>query len=409
MNRKIMQYAPFLSAAFLDYLNIVVSLVVFPVLLADSQYKLLSEQTTHAYGTLFVGFVLTAYYAGQFFMSPLWGQISDSYGRRFTMIITLSGAAVSLFLTALAIHYANVWLLFASRFCAGLFAANVAIAQSFMADVSDDTNADKVSNMSIVEIAVACGFIGGGLLGGQYTNALLGVAHNLAIPFLILGGLTVLNLLFVAYQLFRDRPKKPVKRKKFFITFGHLGQMFHYPKLRSIFAAASLFIFGWTFSTQFFSTYLLKVFNYGADKIGSMFVYAGVMYLLLQLFLVRPLSRVAAPRTIVLSALPLLAFLSLAVFMPPTTIGLYIFIVFYIGCIASILPNMMAIISNSVDDDKQGKGIAMIWAMQALVTVLGTFFGGFLAMLNPALPVGVAGFMIFSSWLLYLAATKRKR
>lgn len=95
--------------------------------------------------------------------------------------------------------------------------------------------------------------------------------------------------------------------------------------------------------------------------------------------------------------------------MPPTTIGLYIFIVLYIGCIASILPNMMAIISNSVDDDKQGKGIAMIWAMQALVTVLGTFFGGFLAMFNPALPVGVAGFMIFSSWLLYLSAAKKKR
>lgn len=409
MKHKIMHYVPFLSAAFLDYLNIVVSLVIFPVLLADAQAHFLSEQMAQSYGTLFVGFLLTTYYAGQFFMAPIWGQVSDAYGRRLTMLVTLAGTTASLLLTALSIHYAAFILLFVSRFCAGLCAANVAIAQSFMADVSGKNSANKVSNMSMVEVAVACGFIAGGLVGGYFTTSSLSGSTNLALPFLLLSGLTGLNFIVVAYQSWRDHSPQKSSHKKFEITVSHLRQIMQYPALRNIVLASAFFIFGWTFSTQFFSTYLLKVFHYDASHIGMMFVYAGIIYLALQLLLVRPLSRIAAPRTIVLSALPVLACLCTAVLLPPTIIGLYIFIVIYIGCIASIVPNMMTIISTSVQSNEQGQGIAMIWSMQALVTVVGTFFGGFLAMFNPALPVGVSGGMIFLSWLLYLKATRKSR
>ncbi len=153
---------------------------------------------------------------------------------------------------------------------------------------------------------------------------------------------------------------------------------------------------------SFFSTFLVKRYTFTSSQVGLMFIVGGITYILTQLFVVMPFSKFFEPSKIIRVTMLLMALPSLSVFVFEDLRYLSVFLIVYIMSLAVTFPNLLALISNNVSAEKQGNIIGLLWSSQALVTVIGTFVGGFLAAYNIYSPIIIGGSFLFASWLLFL-------
>ncbi len=151
---------------------------------------------------IYGGYLLFAFAITQFLFSPFMGNLSDQYGRRPIILLSLFGFVIDYILLALAPSFA--WLVI-GRLLAGFFGASYSTANSYIADISTDENRSK--NFGMMGAAFGVGFIIGPLLGG-----LLGEI-GLRVPFIVAAGLTFINLLYGYFILPESLPIE--NRRKF--------------------------------------------------------------------------------------------------------------------------------------------------------------------------------------------------
>lgn len=139
-----------------------------------------------AYG----GWLGFAYAFTQFVFSPVVGNLSDKYGRRPIILISLFGFAIDYIFMALA---PSIGLLFLGRIIAGVTGASMSTATAYIADISTDEN--RAKNFGMIGAAFGLGFIIGPMLGG-----LLG-HFSARLPFFAAAILCVLNLVYGYFVL----------------------------------------------------------------------------------------------------------------------------------------------------------------------------------------------------------------
>jgi MFS family permease len=117
---------------------------------------------------LLIGVIIASFSAMQFVFSPIWGRLSDRYGRRPILLISTAGAAVSYVLFALSSilenHTAALTLMVASRMFAGVCGGNITVAQAYIADITSPELRSK--RMGLIGMAFGLGFIFGPIIGG---------------------------------------------------------------------------------------------------------------------------------------------------------------------------------------------------------------------------------------------------
>jgi len=137
-----------------------------------------------------VALLSTAFSAAQFIMSPVLGRISDRYGRRPVMLVSIAGSVVAALVRGLA---SALWLVFAARIVAGSSKANVSTAHAYVADVVPGN--ERAKYMGWMGAAMGMGFVIGPGVGG-----LLG-HYSPQLPFFVSAGLSFVNLLMAAVWL----------------------------------------------------------------------------------------------------------------------------------------------------------------------------------------------------------------
>lgn len=145
------------------------------------------------------GWLGFAYAFTQFIFSPLVGNLSDRYGRRPVILISLLGFTADYIFLALA---PSIRWLFAGRIIAGLTGASISTASAYIADISTDKN--RAKNFGMIGAALGMGFIIGPVIGG-----LLG-HYGARIPFYAAAGLCFLNFLYGYFIL----PESLYKNKR---------------------------------------------------------------------------------------------------------------------------------------------------------------------------------------------------
>jgi MFS family permease len=115
-----------------------------------------------------IGAIIASFSAMQFVFSPIWGRLSDRYGRRPILLISTAGAAASYVLFAVGSgfenHTAALWALLVSRVFAGACGGNITVAQAYIADITPPENRSK--RMGLIGMAFGLGFIFGPIIGG---------------------------------------------------------------------------------------------------------------------------------------------------------------------------------------------------------------------------------------------------
>jgi MFS transporter, DHA1 family, tetracycline resistance protein len=137
-----------------------------------------------------VGLLLTAFALMQFVCAPILGGLSDRFGRRPVLLLSLSGICANYLMLAWAPSL--LWL-FVGRLIAGATAANASTATAYIADVTPP--AKRAGQFGLVGAAFGVGFVVGPAVGG-----LLG-SYGLRLPFLVAAGLAACNVLYGLFVL----------------------------------------------------------------------------------------------------------------------------------------------------------------------------------------------------------------
>ena len=125
-----------LFSTFMDYLDLSVFFgTTIPLFLA-SKSIFITELDDHKKGIIY-GLLFLISPLGKFICTPLWGQITDQYGRRKAILTTLGGCSVASLLVAIAVWQDNFILFLLGRIGMAIFSVNLVIGQASLADMSN--------------------------------------------------------------------------------------------------------------------------------------------------------------------------------------------------------------------------------------------------------------------------------
>ena len=242
---------------------------------------------------LFGGILGSLYAALQFFFAPIWGSLSDQYGRRSVLLVTTLGVFASYLLWGFA---GNFFLLVLARFLGGCMSGNISVATAAVADITTKENRSK--GMGIVGAAFGLGFILGPALGGIFSQFnLLESRPELARmginPFSIVAFaaalLALINFLWVRARFVESLPKDRRGKGESRNPIARLSEKFP-PEIAKVNLTYFVFMFAFA-GMEFTLTFL------GADRFGFtpqqnawMMIFVGFILALVQGGLVRRLA-----------------------------------------------------------------------------------------------------------------------
>ncbi len=268
------------ATIFLDLLGVGILVPVIPFLVRRFESDALT-----------VGMLALSFSAAQFLASPILGVLSDRYGRRPILLLSLLGSAFGYFLFGWA---GALWMMFLGRIIDGFTGGNISAAQAYIADISPPE--DRAKNFGLVGAAFGLGFIIGPALGGLLAKI------SLAAPAYGSGVLALVTMAFGYFLL--PESLRPEHRRAQPLMPSDLNPLTHFIKAlqRSDLWPILLAFFAINFA---FSGLQTNFAVYTADKLGmgpeanaAVFAYIGFIAVIMQAVIVRKLSRRFADRNL---------------------------------------------------------------------------------------------------------------
>jgi len=345
----------------------------------------------------------TVFSLSQFVMAPVLGRLSDRYGRRRIMLLSIAGAMLSMLVLGLA---SALWMVFAARLFNGACNANISTAHAYVADKTAPS--ERAKYMGMMGAAIGIGFVVGPIIGG-----LLALPTMPELPFLVAAGLGSLNLLMAFFWLPESLPRSrrsvssatvageelaPAsavnqRKRSLMVLFGgeHRGTQI---------AALSLIAFG--FYTAFanmessFALFTEAIYGWGARETGFFFTFIGVVIAVMQGALVGPIVARLGERTTLFLGLALMAVGLIAQGGLHSIAALF----FGGGLIAAgnglLNPSLNALVSRASSENDQGLNMGIVQSASSLGRITGPAIAGPLfELIAPGAPLIFAGLLVF--------------
>lgn len=390
---------------FLDLVGVGIVLPVTVPLLLNPQSALLPVHFSEAVRTIILGFLIASYPIASFFGGPILGSLSDKYGRRRLLLLSLAGTCLGYLVFALGIYVGSIYLLFLSRIIDGFTGGNISIVQSSIADISDD--ASKAKNFGLIGMAFGVGFIIGPFLGGKLSDPNLSPWFNYDTPFLFAALLSLVNIALVVRNFSETLPA-PVNRPiNAFTGIKNLHQAFTDPRIGILFAAVFFYNLGFSFFTQFFQVFLVKRFSFNQSGIGDYFAYIGLCIALVQGLVVRRLAVKYRPQQILRYSLPGLAVALFCVMLPQQAWQLYLISPFIALFQGSSAPNTTSLVSQNALEGQQGKMLGINQSVLAMGLAIPPIVAGFIDTIDVRLPLIAASGSVLLGYVLMMRFLKK--
>ncbi|MDE1861189.1 MAG: MFS transporter [Candidatus Micrarchaeota archaeon] len=380
-----------------DLIGFGILIPVIPQLLANpnSSYYLL-RGSSPGMGYFLLGVLTAVYPIMQFLAAPILGQLSDRYGRKKLLAISVFGTFLSYLLFAIGIVIANLPLLFVSRAIDGLTGGNISIAQAAMADITKPEN--RAKNFGLIGAAFGLGFILGPFLGGKLSDPSLVSWFTASTPFFFAAALSFAEIMIILYLLPEtlEKPNQGV-RVNVLQSLRTIADAVSYRNIRAILGVAFLDNLGFTFFTTFIAVFYIVRFGFDQGSIGNMFAYVGLTFAAAQLIVLPRLPKNRDFEILFIGILGTAAMLFVYVVIPSPwylLLAIPVFSVFN-GFVQAYLP---AVISRSSDRSIQGRILGINASMYSLGQAIPPVLAGYLAAaFSPQVPLYVASIVTFAT------------
>jgi DHA1 family tetracycline resistance protein-like MFS transporter len=297
----------------------------------------------------------------QFFSSPIIGSLSDHFGRRPVLLISIFGLGCDYVIMALA---PNLSVLFLGRLISGITAASFSTAGAYIADITPPEK--RAQNFGLIGAAFGVGFVIGPALAG-----LLG-QFSPRLPFWFAAGLAMCNWLFGLFVLPESLPKE--RRAAFSWRkanpVGSLQLLAAHPGMLGMAAMFFLYMLAHQSLQQIFVLFTGYRFNWGIRDVGLFLGATGIASIIVQMTLVRPIVQALGERRAMLLGLAcgVLGFATYA--LAPTSLlfwcGLPVF-----AMIGLVQPTSQSLMSRRVPGNEQGRLQGAMSGIQSITGLIG--------------------------------------
>lgn len=312
-----------------------------------------------AQAAIWGGILSTSFAVMQFLFGPLVGNLSDRYGRRPVLLVSLAVMALDYLVMAVA---GSIWLLLAGRLVGGVTAATHATATAYVADISHPDQ--KAARFGLTSAAFGAGFVLGPVIGG-----LLGELGPRA-PFYGAAFLASANLVlgyFALPETVTDRIRRPFTWRRA-SPFAAFVQMRHLPGVQRLLMIFFLYEFALVVYPATWSYFTQARFGWSPAMIGVSLAAYGISVVVVQAGLIRPILKQLGERCTALLGLGFsaLAFTILAV-IESGTITLIFLPISALGGLA--VPALQGLMSRRAGDDQQGELQGVVTSIRAMAMI----------------------------------------
>jgi DHA1 family tetracycline resistance protein-like MFS transporter len=307
------------------------------------------------------GWLTFAYAIMQFIFSPVLGGLSDRYGRRPVLLISLFGLGIDYLFLFFA---PDMWWLFVGRIIAGVCGASFTTASAYIADVS--TNENRAQNFGMVGAAFGLGFIVGPLLGSLFSS------FGVRVPFLVAAILSLLNWLY-GYFILPESLSKENRRAFDWKRANPLGSLMHlkrYPAILGLVAAFVLIAIAGHAAQSTWTYFTIERFNWNEQWIGYSIAFVGVSVALVQGGLIRFTQKALGPKkSVYIGFLFTIIGLTLFGFAYKGWMMFAFMIPYALGGIAG--PSVQSLISGKVPANEQGELQGALTSLMSVTSIIG--------------------------------------
>jgi len=342
------------------------------------------------------GWLLFAFSITQFVCAPILGNLSDQYGRRSVLLISLFGFGIDYLFLSFA---PTIGWLFVGRVFAGVTGASFTTGAAYIADIS--TSENRAKNFGMIGAAFGLGFIIGPVIGG-----VLGQFGS-RVPFIAAAILCLLNWLWGFFVLPESLPKE--KRRKFeWRRANPVGSMLHlrkYPGISELIGSLVLVYIASHAVQSNWAFYVTEKFNWSEKMIGLSLGVVGLLVGLVQGGLIRVINPLLGNERSVYVGLALYSIGMLLFGLASQSWMMFVFLVPY--CLGGIAgPALQAIISGHVPPNEQGELQGALTSLMSATSIIGppVMTNLFAYFTSPKAPVRFPGAPFMLGALLMLAS-----
>ncbi len=307
------------------------------------------------------GYLLVVFAAMQLLCAPLLGNLSDRFGRRPILLLSLAVYALNYLIMGLA---NSIGLLFIGRILTGAAGATTATANAFIADIS--ASDERAGRFGLMGVAFGLGFVVGPLLGG-----ILG-EFGVRVPFFAAAALALVNLAYGALVLPETLPRelrRPLSLRRA-NPIGALTALRRQPLVGAITGAVLFYHVGHFVYPSVWSFYAMEKFAWSSAEIGYSLGAVGVAAALVQGGLIRwAIPRLGAPRT-ALTGLGCAALAYVSFAFASGAVEVYLSIAIS-GLAGLAMPALQAIMADATPEDGQGELQGALASISSLAALIG--------------------------------------
>ncbi len=356
--------------------------------------------THYGAGGSALGAMMAIFSIMQFFFSPIWGDLSDRYGRKPILMLGVFGNAVSMVMFGLA---TNLELMLLSRALAGILSsATLPTAMAFISDST--TERDRGQGMGLIGAAMGVGMIIGPGIGGWLGGS------NLAAPFFLAAGLSLAAALLIWAIL----PESlPVEKRVI-----HPGRAVRMPDFRMMFRSlygpigfllflAFLVNFALSNFEGIFGLYAKERYAYGPEQVGAVLTVIGVISTIIQGAITGPATRWLGDEKVILLSLIGTAAGFVLMLVAQSFAAVLLTVGFFVFTNAMLRPAIASLTSKRTPGS-QGMAMGLNNSYQSLGRVIGPLWAGFFIDVNLLLPYASAAVIMLVSFALATARIRAK-
>jgi len=333
----------------------------------------------------------------QFLFTPIWGRLSDRYGRRPLIMISLAGSCLGFLIFGLA---SSIGVLFFGRIVAGIAGAIIPTTQAYIADITPPS--ERAKGMGLIGAAFGLGFILGPAIGGILAP------YGYDKPILLASALAGTNLIFAYFRLPESLTEAARSRARSRpLDLKSLGEALSHPRITPLLVVYLVVIFA--FSNMEATFGLLNMHRYGlsARQTGYLFSFIGILMSIMQGVLVgRLVRRLGERKLIVAGTFTMIFGLGLMPFSPNMLV--YCLILGLVSFGAGINnPSITSLLSRSCELDEQGGVMGIAQSIASLGRIFGPMWGGYaFGTFGIASPFITAGMFMTLAFLLSVFGLK---
>lgn len=337
-----------------------------------------------------LGLLTASYAVMRLIFGPIWGGLSDRFGRKPILLIGILGYVITMVWFGLA---NTLWMLFAARILSGILSS--ATAPTTMAYIGDSSPEDeRGGGMGLLGAAGGIGTIAGPAIGGFLATA------SLSTPFFIAAGLALLSLVLAIIFLPESHPVEEQPAKKEAIVDLRAWREAIFSPLGTLFTLTFISTCGLMIFANVFGLYALEKFNFGPEDVGVMMMVLGLVSALAQGLLAGPVTKRWGDENIVKVGLLGGAISYGLMLLANSYLTILLTTAIFALTVALQIPALTALTSRRATIP-QGIAMGLSNSFVSLGRIVGPILGGVVLDINPSLPyisgaiIMLAGF-IFS-------------